>query len=68
MHFGEALKELYFALLEMSAIALAKHLGVPRTRIEHLMKCGIRMRSDTAFRLSNVLLVRSEGNGRCVRK
>ena len=38
MHPGEVLKELYLTPLEMSAIALAKRLGVPRTRIERLVK------------------------------
>ena len=52
MHPGEVLKELYLTPLEMSAIALAKRLGVPRTRIERLVKCETRMTPDTALRLS----------------
>ena len=54
MHPGEVLKELYLKPLEMSAIALAKRLGVPRTRIERLVKCETRMTTDTALRLSKV--------------
>jgi len=52
MHPGEVLKELYLTPLEMGAIALAKRLGVPRTRIERLVKCETRMTPDTALRLS----------------
>ena len=52
MHPGEVLKELYLAPLEMSAPALAKRLGVPRTRIERLVKGETRMTPDTALRLS----------------
>ena len=35
---GEVLQELYLAPLDMGAIALARRLGVPRTRIERLVK------------------------------
>ena len=52
MHPGEVLKELYLTPLEMSAPALAKRLGVPRTRIERLVKGDTRMTPDTALRLS----------------
>jgi len=38
MHPGEVLKELYLDPLEMGAIAFARRLGVPRTRIERLIK------------------------------
>jgi addiction module HigA family antidote len=38
MHPGEVLKELYLDPLDMGAIALARRLGVPRTRIERLIK------------------------------
>jgi len=38
--------------IEISAIALAKRLGVPRTRIERLVKCETHMTPDTALRLS----------------
>ena len=52
MHPGEVLKELYLSPLEMSAPALAKRLGVPRTRIERLVKGETRLTPDTALRLS----------------
>ena len=35
MHPGEVLKELYLDPMGIGAIALARRLGVPRTRIEH---------------------------------
>ena len=52
IHPGEVLKELYLTPLKMSAPALAKRLGVPRTRIERLVKGETRMTPDTALRLS----------------
>jgi len=51
-HPGEVLKELYLDPLEMSAIALAKRLNVPRTRIERLIKGETSLTADTAMRLS----------------
>jgi antitoxin HigA-1 len=52
MHPGDVLKELYLVPSNMSAIACAKHLGVPRTRIERLVAGSCRMSSDTALRLA----------------
>ena len=52
MHPGEVLQELYLAPLGMSALALARRLGVPRTRIERLTKGVTRMTPDTALRLA----------------
>jgi antitoxin HigA-1 len=52
VHPGEVLTELYLAPLSMSAIALAQHLRVPRTRIERLVKGTTSMTPDTALRLS----------------
>jgi antitoxin HigA-1 len=52
VHPGEVLKELYLLPLEMSAIALAKNLKVPRTRIERLIKCETAVTADTAMRLA----------------
>ena len=49
---GEVLQELYLAPLDMGAIALARRLGVPRTRIERLVKGTTRMTPDTALRLA----------------
>ena len=52
MHPGEVLQELYLAPLDMGAIALARRLGVPRTRIERLVKGATGMTPDTALRLA----------------
>ena len=51
-HPGEVLAELYLEPLGMSAIALAKRLNVPRTRIERLVKGETSLTVDTAMRLS----------------
>jgi addiction module HigA family antidote len=48
------LKELYLDPLDMGAIALARRLGVPRTRIERLIKGATGMTPDTAIRLARV--------------
>ncbi|WP_300058483.1 HigA family addiction module antitoxin [uncultured Roseobacter sp.] len=55
MHPGEVLKELYLDRLEMGAIAFARRLGVPRTRIERLIKGMTGIIPDTALRLAGVL-------------
>lgn len=52
MHPGEVLKELYLDPLDMGAIAFARRLDVPRTRIERLVKGVARMTPDTALRLA----------------
>lgn len=54
MHPGEVLKELYLDPLEIGSIALARRLGVPRTRIERLVKGTTSMTPDTALRLARV--------------
>ena len=51
-HPGEVLAELYLKPLDLSAIALAKRLKVPRTRIERLLKGETSVTVDTAMRLS----------------
>jgi len=51
-HPGEVLEELYLEPLGLSAIALAKRLHVPRTRIERLIRGKTSMTADTAMRLS----------------
>ncbi len=51
-HPGEVLAELYLAPLGMSAIALAKRLNVPRTRIERLVRGETSLSVDTAMRLA----------------
>lgn len=52
MHPGDVLKELYLDPMDMGAIAFARHLGVPRTRIERLVKGDTGMTADTAMRLA----------------
>lgn len=51
-HPGEVLSALFLEPLEMSAGTLAKRLGVPRTRIERLVKGDTALTADTALRLS----------------
>lgn len=51
-HPGEVLHELYLLPLDMSAPALARHLQVPRTRIERLVKGETAVTADTAMRLA----------------
>ena len=51
-HPGEVLYALYLEPLGMSAPSLAKRLGVPRTRIERLVKEETALSADTAMRLS----------------
>lgn len=51
-HPGRVLKNLYLAPLGMSEGKLAKHIGVPRTRIERLVKGATGVTVDTALRLS----------------
>ena len=52
MHPGEVLKELYLDPLDMGAIAFARRLDVPRTRIERLVKGVTGVTPDTALRLA----------------
>ncbi len=51
-HPGEVLTELYLLPLGMKAPTLARHLGVPRTRIERLIKGETALSADTAMRLA----------------
>ena len=52
VHPGEILREEYLCPLEMSAGALARHLNVPRTRIERLAAEQTAVTPDTALRLA----------------
>ncbi|WP_022730031.1 HigA family addiction module antitoxin [Fodinicurvata sediminis] len=52
VHPGEILREEYLVPLALSAGALAKRLGVPRTRIERLVKQETPVTPDTALRLA----------------
>jgi len=51
MHPGEVLREEFLIPLNMSAGALAKACGVPRTRIERLVNEETSVTADTALRL-----------------
>ena len=54
MHPGEVLREEFLLPLGLSAGALAKACGVPRTRIERLSNKETGVTADTALRLSKV--------------
>ena len=54
-HPGEILKHEFLEPLGISAIGLAKVIGVPRTRIERLVKEQTAVTPDTALRLSKAL-------------
>ena len=51
-HPGNVLAEPYLLPLGMKAPTLAPHLGVPRTRIERLVKGETALSVDTAMRLA----------------
>jgi len=51
VHPGEILREEFLAPLGMSAGRLAKHLNVPRTRIERVVAEASPVTPDTALRL-----------------
>ena len=51
IHPGEILREEFLVPLNMSPYALAKHLHVPRTRIERIVAEKIGISADTALRL-----------------
>lgn len=55
MHPGAVLKELYLDPMNISMIAFARRLNVPRTRIERLVKGTTNMTPDTALRLARAL-------------
>ena len=52
VHPGEILREEYLVPLGMSAGALARKLGVPRTRIERVIAERTPVTPDTALRLA----------------
>jgi addiction module HigA family antidote len=52
IHPGEVLREEFLIPLEISAGALAKACGVPRTRIERLANEETGVAADTALRLA----------------
>lgn len=52
MHPGEVLREEFLVPLKLSAGALAKACGLPRTRIERLANDQTGVTADTALRLA----------------
>ena len=54
LHPGEVLREEFLTPLNMSAGALARACGVPRTRIERIASEQIGVTADTALRLAKV--------------
>ncbi|MCC7348832.1 MAG: HigA family addiction module antidote protein [Variibacter sp.] len=55
LHAGEVLREEFLVPLGLSAGALAKTMGVPRTRVERLVAETSGITADTALRLSKAL-------------
>ena len=55
MHPGEVLREEFLVPLALSAGALAKACGVPRTRIERIANEETAITADTALRLAKAL-------------
>jgi addiction module HigA family antidote len=60
LHPGEVLREEYLKPLGMSAGALARACGVPRTRIERITTGEIGVTADTALRLAKALSTSAE--------
>jgi antitoxin HigA-1 len=55
MHPGEVLREEFLVPLGLSAGALARKMGVPRTRVERIADEAIGITADSALRLAKVL-------------
>ena len=55
MHPGEVLREEFLVPLKMSAGALAKACGLPRTRVERIASEQTGITADTALRLAKAL-------------
>lgn len=55
LHPGEVLREEFLVPLNLSAGALAKACGLPRTRIERIAAETTGITADTALRLSKAL-------------
>ena len=55
MHPGEVLREEFLIPLDMSAGALAKICGLPRTRIERIANEQTGVTADTALRIAKAL-------------
>ncbi len=52
IHPGEILREEFLAPLNLSAGAVARAIGVPRTRVERLASEQVDLTPDTALRLA----------------
>lgn len=52
LHVGEVLREEFLGPLGLSPYAIAKAIGVPRTRIERLTREETALTADTALRLA----------------
>ena len=55
LHPGEVLREEFLVPLGLSAGAVARAVGVPRTRIERIVAEDIGISTDTALRLGRYL-------------
>lgn len=55
MHPGEVLREEFLTPLGLSAGALAKACGLPRTRVERIAKETVGISGDTALRFAKAL-------------
>ncbi|HEX5279313.1 MAG TPA: HigA family addiction module antitoxin [Micropepsaceae bacterium] len=55
IHPGEVLREEFLVPLDLSAGALAKACGLPRTRIERIATGQTAITADTALRLAKAL-------------
>jgi addiction module HigA family antidote len=55
LHPGEVLREEFLVPIGISAGALAKAMGVPRTRVERITSESIGITADTALRLGKAL-------------
>ncbi len=55
LHPGEVLREEFLVPLGLSPGALAKAMGVPRTRVERIAAESTGITADTALRLSKAL-------------
>jgi addiction module HigA family antidote len=55
LHPGEVLREEFLVPLGLSPGALAKAMGVPRTRVERIAAESTGVTADTALRLSKAL-------------
>lgn len=54
MHPGEMLREEFLAPLGLTPYAVAKACGVPRTRIERIVREELGISADTALRLARL--------------